>query len=171
MAQRIAVTDTSVLINLHHLNLLNPLSLLFSRVLVPAPVRVEFLVRDKAGSLEFALTTLTSQGLFMPCDSFDSVDVGLLKATKMNGAEAEALSQAKIKNADFLLIDEKIGRRQAVRERRQVMGTAGVLVEFHKLGIVDFHISVARIKADLGFRINGRVFEQCEKELRSRSLD
>src|SRR5258706_14271575 len=110
MALPLAVADTSVLINLHHLGLLEHLSHLYSGILVPAPVRKEFLKLDEYGTLEVTLNLFTTKGFFAPCDDYDTNEVDLLRTLKMKGAEAEALSQLKQRNADVLLIDEKTGR-------------------------------------------------------------
>lgn len=157
MPLQIAVSDTSVLINLHHLKLLESLSLFYREVLVPAPVRDEFLDHKDKGAREIALNVFTERGFFSPCDDFDSVQVTLFKIDKMKGAEAEALSQVKLRNADILLIDEKIGRKIAKRERQTVIGTASLLAKFHKLRLVDYPTAINCLKTELGMRISDHV--------------
>ncbi|MFN0157092.1 MAG: hypothetical protein ACKVRP_03350 [Bacteroidota bacterium] len=165
MSLPLAVADTSVLISLHHLELLTPLSLLYAQILVPSPVRLEFLRRNDQQSREFALITLTQKGLFSPCDDYDSIEVDLYKSYKMEGAEAEALSQTKMRKADVLLIDEKIGRKIAVKERRPVKGTASILAEFHRLDVANFHRSIARLRSETTFRIHQDIVDHLAKDL------
>lgn len=153
MALPLAVSDTSVLINLHHLDLLPSLSLFYREVLVPAPVRVEFLRRDDQRSREVALNILTIRGLFSPCDYFDTPQVELYRLEKMKGAEAEALSQLHIRSADVLLIDERIGRKIATREMRKVHGTASILARLHINGITDYWSSINVLRSESGFWI------------------
>ncbi|MBI1804570.1 MAG: hypothetical protein HY033_02770 [Ignavibacteriae bacterium] len=160
MALPLAVADTSVLIHLHHLGLLEYLSHLYSGVLVPSPVRTEFLRRDKNGARELALNVLTTRGLFTRCDDYDSNEVDLLRTLKMKGAEAEALSQLKKQNADVLLIDEKIGRSVAERERRSVKGTIGILASFSRLEFVEYFPAVERLRKELSFRISDEVVRE-----------
>ncbi|MDP2208360.1 MAG: hypothetical protein Q8K98_06260 [Bacteroidota bacterium] len=159
MSLQVAVSDTSVLINLHHLELLESLSLFYREVLVPAPVRGEFLDHKDQRAREIALNVLTERGFFSPCDDFDSVEVDIFKSYKMEGAEAEALSQMKLRNADILLIDEKIGRKIAEREMRTVIGTVSLLAKFHKLGLVDYLSAINRLKTELGMRISNDVVQ------------
>lgn len=160
----IAVADTSVLISLHYLNLLPSLSLLYQKILVPAAVRVEFLTSDEMQNKEVALNVLTTEGLFSPCDEYDIIQVDLLRSLKMEGAEAEALSQLMIRQAEVLLIDEKIGRKVAEREMRKVQGTVGILAELHKLGLVDFSVAISRIRKETKFRISHRIVHQVLRE-------
>lgn len=150
----VAVSDTSVLIGLHHLNLLNSLSFFYRQVLVPAPVRTEFLRRDDQRSREVALNVLTERGLFSPCDDFDTPQVELYRLNKMEGAEAEALSQLHIRNADVLLIDERIGRRIAEREMSEVHGTLSVLARLHKLTIVDYWTAFDKLVSELNMHFS-----------------
>lgn len=149
-----AVSDTSVLINLDHVGLLLALSHLYREVLVPAPVRVEFLRGESETSRKTALDLLTRTGFFSPCDDFDSVSVDLYHQWKMTGAEAEALSQLKMRNADVLLIDEKIGRRIAEREMRRVQGTVSILARLHRLGFTDYKNSIDRLMVEKKMRIS-----------------
>jgi predicted nucleic acid-binding protein len=165
MALPVAVSDTSVLIAIHHLDLLQSLSLLYSKILVPAPVRVEFLLRDDERSRKVALDTLSKNEFFSPCDEFDSVQVGLYKDDKMQGAEAEALSQMILRNADVLLIDEKIGRNVATKEQRRVQGTLSILAHLHTLGLTNFNKSVQRLQREINFRVSERTVADVRRRI------
>ena len=160
----LAVADTSVLINLHHLDLLNSLSLFYRQVLIPSPVRTQFLKRDDSRSREIALDVLTRQGLFSPCDDYDSVEVDLFKIDKMDEGEAEALSQLKIRQADILLIDELIGRKIAVRQRRDVSGTASILARLSMNGFTNYWQSINRLRSESGFRISNEIAQEALDE-------
>lgn len=156
----LAVADTSVLINLHHLEHLNSLSLFYRQVLVPSPVRTQFLKRDDSRSREIVFDVLTRHGFFSPCDDYDSVEVDLFKLDKMDEGEAEALSQLKIRQADVLLIDERIGRKIAEREMRRVSGTASILVRLSVNGFTDYWQSIDRLRSESGFRISDEVAQE-----------
>jgi len=149
----IAVSDTTVLIYLHHLDLLYALSLFYRQILVPAPVRKQFLSRDDDRSRDTALNILTTSGLFSPCDDYDSIEVDLYKSHKMDEGEAEALSQLKQRSADVLLIDEKRGRSIAQREMRMVQGTASILAKLYKQGFVDYWSAINRLRSEVDMRI------------------
>ncbi len=156
----LAVTDTSVLINLHHLELLNSLSLFYRQVLVPSPVRTQFLSRDDTRSREIALDVLTRRGFFSPCDDYDSIEVDRFKTLNMDEGEAEALSQLKSRNADVLLIDEKIGRNVATRERRRVNGTASILARLHLNGVAEYWSCINRLRSESRFIITDKIANQ-----------
>jgi len=160
MALPLAVADTSVLICFHHLQLLNALSLFYRQILVPSPVRKEFLEYDTAQTREIALNELTLKGFFQPCDNFDSIEVELFRIQKMKGAEAEALSQVKRTNADVFLVDEGIGRMVAKKEYRVVHGSVYILAKLHKLQLVRYHDSIKRLKEELKFRISESIIEE-----------
>ena len=163
MALPVAVSDTSVLINLHHLDLLQSLSLFYREILVPAPVRAEFLMphREDQKSLELALDLLTKWGLLSPCDDYDSIDVDLYRSRKL-GAEAEALSQMKVRNADVLLIDEKRGRKIAEREGRAVQGTTILLAILDRLRLVNMDEAIDRLKKEKGFRVSEKIIRDAK---------
>jgi predicted nucleic acid-binding protein len=149
----IAVADTSVLIALHHLDLLSQLSVLFHRVLIPAEVRTEFLSKDTKGLRGTALSTLISGAVFFPCDDYDTAQVQIFLLSKLDPGEAEVLSQAKNAEADVILIDEKKGRKIAALEHREVRGTIGILARMHYLGIADIWTSVERLEKEIQFRL------------------
>lgn len=161
----VAVADTSVLIGLNHLGLLVHLSHLYRQVLIPAAVRGEFFTKDEERTREAALNLLTARGFFSPCDEFDSLQVELFRLMKMRGAEAEALSQLKVRNADVLLIDERIGTRIARKEMHQVNGTAGILGQFHLRGFIDFFEAIQRLRTEIKFRISDRHIKEVVQQL------
>jgi len=156
----VAVADTSVLIALHHLGLLPKLSMFYHQVLVPSAVRTEFLLKDEEKNREAALTLLISREIFFPCDDYDTVQVNLYLLSGLDRAEAEALSQLRIRNADVILIDERRGRTIAERERVKVRGTIALLASLDKLGFVNVWESVRRLRRELGFRVTDKVVRE-----------
>src|SRR5438132_1602267 len=116
MAGPLAVADTSVLIAFHQLDLLPSLTVFYQTILVPAAVRTEFLHSEErtVRGRRAALTTLIDQPPFEPCDDYDTVQVRLLER-ELGLGEAEALSQATLREARELLMDDRQGRRMAAR--------------------------------------------------------
>jgi predicted nucleic acid-binding protein len=123
-------------------------------------VRHEFLAWDENKNREAALTVLISGSFFVPCDTYDSAEVTLYLLEKLHQAEAEALSQTKHQNAEYLLIDEKQGRRIAEQERRKVRGTARILADLYLLGVVDLWDNIRRLREETTFRITDKIIQQ-----------
>lgn len=60
----------------------------------------------------------------------------LFRAEHLDPGEAEAIALAHELNADMILMDEKAGRRAAVRSGLTVLGTLGLLLRAKQLGIL-----------------------------------
>jgi hypothetical protein len=70
----------------------------------------------------------------------------------LGAAEREAIAFAHLHKADLILIDERLGRREALRLGLQVIGTLGVLQEAHERGLLDICEAVRRLQ-DTTFQI------------------
>lgn len=169
MALPLAVADASVLIALHHLDLLPSLSLFYyHKVLVPAEVRRQFFVKAAEKDREAALTILTSGSIFTPCEEYDTIQVELYLLSKLDHGEAEALSQATVLNIETILIDERRGRRVAEQQRKSVRGTLGILARLDFLGIAVYFDCINKLREQLGFHVSQslaeRVYQQAKRE-------
>jgi len=126
----IVICDSSPLIALSMLDSLHLLDSLFNEVVVPAAVFNELTTIPKPESQSIAawvqgkVAAATDRRLMQ---SFSLLlDVG----------ESEALALYFEKNADFLLIDEKKGRRVAVYNKINVVGTLGILLLAKQKGLI-----------------------------------
>ena len=159
----VAVTDTSVLINFYVLDLFPQLSILFNKILVPSPVRDQFLnpAREDAKSREVVFTTLSEQtGMFAPCNDYDTNEVTLLQNEGLDPGESEALSQFKIVEADILLIDEVAARKIANLQGLRCRGTARILAELEKLGMANTWECIRRLRSENNFRVSNAIVQQ-----------
>ena len=136
----IVVADTGPVNYLILIDAVEVLAPLFGKVLVPEAVLVELLdldappkVRDWSANpptwFEITENPIESPGL-------DRLDPG----------ERAAMSLAVERKADLLLLDERAGRAEAARRSIPVIGTLGVLVEAHTIGLLDFDEAVTRLK-------------------------
>ncbi len=64
-------------------------------------------------------------------------DVANILAAELDRGEAEAIALALQEKADWLLIDERVGRRFAQQVGLKVKGTLGVLLEGVRRGFID----------------------------------
>ncbi|MBI5215626.1 MAG: hypothetical protein HY960_07710 [Ignavibacteriae bacterium] len=161
-----AVIDTSVLIGLHHLNLLWELTNLFHRIHVPVSVRNEFIERNERTNLRDAISELISGKFFLPCDDYDSAEVEILRLAGLHYGESEVISQAKQLEATVILMDEKKGRKIAMREGRSVKGTIGLLAIFETLKIIVLKDAVEKLISEKKFRITEKIIEEARRDAR-----
>ncbi|MEW6305667.1 MAG: DUF3368 domain-containing protein, partial [Verrucomicrobiota bacterium] len=132
----IVISDTSVLVNLAAIGQLELLRKLYSGVIVPTKVMEEVrATADKSAPNRQVAS----------CEWIEVRAVNDLKLEERIGAnldegEAAAIALAIETRADFLLMDERRGRRVAEGEGLTVIGLLGVLVRAKSAG----HISAVR---------------------------
>lgn len=112
----IVVSDTSPLTALLTIGEADLLPKLFTEVVIPRAVRDE-LLRSHASLPAWVRIELVHDG---------SETVRLSEV--VDAGEAEAIELAKELKADWLLIDERKGRRLAIQEGLRVIGLLGVLL-------------------------------------------
>jgi predicted nucleic acid-binding protein len=120
----LVVSDASPLTALMQIGRAELLSALFGTVLIPPAVEVE-LTRFHAELPGFITV--------MAVHNQNSVDI--LEAA-LDPGEAEAIVLAEESQADYLLMDEKLGRRAAEERGLKVVGLLGVLLIAKKAGHV-----------------------------------
>jgi predicted nucleic acid-binding protein len=126
------VSDASPLIALARVDQVALLQSMFGQLLVPEAVWREVALSgaDKAGSDEFLRAnwiqtrSVSNQAL-----------LGLLKRD-LGAGEAEAIVLAHEVKADFVLMDERLGRSLARKLGLKVVGIVGVLIEARKAGFI-----------------------------------
>lgn len=154
---RIAVVDTSPLINLTHLDLARDLALFFDRVYVPRAVQEEL---NKKGRFRNRLSKLYGGGFFMRCMTVDTFNVQLLQA-ELDRGEAEALIQAQEKQALYFIGDERRARNIAARMGRRAVGTLRLLARLHLEGRAPELPGLVRLlRRDLDFRASEEIVQQ-----------
>ncbi len=82
--------------------------------------------------------------------------------------EAEALSLASEIGADFLLIDERRGRREAMRRHVPVVGTLRVLLDAAEEGLTDLRSALVRLRST-NFRVDPQLLDRLMDTSRRRS--
>jgi len=148
----IVVADTSPINYLVLIGQIDLLARLYARILIPPAVLAELkhpvapkAVRDWASDTPEWLEVLS------PKNS--------LNLAQLDPGESEAIALATEMHAEVLLIDERAGRREAVRRGLRVAGTLSVLDEADQAGLVSFDQAVAQLRKT-SFRVSQAVLSE-----------
>src|SRR5260221_5728325 len=142
----IVVSDTSVITSLIHVGRVALLQELHGAVLIPQAVHRELLRTHKDVPSFLEVRAATNHQMVARLEA--ELDLG----------EAEAIVLAKETNADLLLIDEKLGRRVAIREGVRIAGLMGLAVEAKRRGLIASVRELARqLEVEAGFRVSDAV--------------
>lgn len=154
---RIAVIDSSPLINLTHLNLALELANFFDRVYVPRAVQREL---NRKRRFRYRLNKLYATGIFERCAAADATNVRLLRA-ELDEGESEALIQAQERQAHAFIGDDRQARTIADRMGRKSVGTVRLLARLSLEGRAPSVLGlVAVLRKDLDFRITDELLRQ-----------
>ena len=126
----IIICDSSPLIALSIIDKLDLLDILFNDVLVPVSVFNEINMQGKPESKrisEWATGKVTASINNPLRQSFSLL---------LDAGESEAMSLYFEKNADFLLIDEKKGRKIAIYNKINIVGSLGILLLAKQKGLL-----------------------------------
>jgi predicted nucleic acid-binding protein len=129
----IVVSDTSPILNLARIGRLELLPSLYHRVLIPAAVYEELTAskNDLPSAIDLGLeswlTVATADDRKRVQELREHLDPG----------EAEAIVLAIERGADFLLVDERRGRRTAIAAGLTVTGLLGVVAGAKRAGLLD----------------------------------
>ncbi len=129
----IVVSDTSPLIGLATIGRFELLHQLFGEVYIPKAVYDESVTagREEGGAKQevteaFWIKTVEVQDRLSVDVLLDELDLG----------EAEAIVLAKELNAEWVLMDEKRGRRKLAQLEIQKIGTIGILLKAKEIGLL-----------------------------------
>ncbi len=136
----IVVADASPLVALAICDSLEILDKLFDEVKVSPEVYEEVIVGGKFGATQLK-EYLQGKIINLDLNSF------VIEGSSLDKGELSSIALYKYLQADYLLIDEKAGRRVAKMNHIKVIGSLGVLIEAKKKGILQFlkpHIEILR---------------------------
>lgn len=149
----IVVSDTSAISNLFQIGILDILHRLYGRILIPPGVKKElYSVDDQA----LALDQIEWIEVKYPTDQklvsilLEDLDLG----------EAESIVLAIEMKVDYLIIDEKIGRKLAERYGLKIIGILGILIQAKKEGIIDKVKPYIDNLKRIGFWINPKLVKR-----------
>ncbi len=161
-----AILDTSVLISLYQLNLLENLILFFNNVRVPRKVEEEFLLKNKdeierSKRHRFLEEFYSKNGVwFTRCNEYSEDIIAIYLADiNIDEGEAEVFAQNQALGNDYLmLLDESNARNLA---RKNELACHGVLYILAKLDlnfkICNYFDNVKILKEIYRFRVNDKI--------------
>lgn len=151
------VSNTSPLINLAHLGLLDILHEIYGTVIIPEAVWDEIVVK---GAGQPGSTKLPG----LPWISTASVvNRNLIQALRqeLDAGEAEAIALALETEADLLLMDERMGRETAQHLGLTYIGVIGILVEAKRMGLImTIQPHLDTLRNQIGFWISDRLYQR-----------
>ncbi|CUU35433.1 MAG: DUF3368 domain-containing protein [Armatimonadetes bacterium] len=150
-----AVADTSFLIALQWLELLETLEALYSRVLVPNRVWEEFC----AGASEYEISAVSSiQGLQRAQVSNATLAVAIEAAA--GGGEAEVIALALESGIALVLMDDYRGRKVAQRLGLKTRGTLGHLLALKRIGAIPTVKDYLNTLRERGFFLSDQIINE-----------
>ncbi|MBE0411514.1 MAG: DUF3368 domain-containing protein [Anaerolineales bacterium] len=153
----IAVSNSSPLINLARIDQLNLLERIFGRLIIPEAVWQEVAAegQDYAGADEIR------QAKWVERASVSNRQLVHSLRQELDAGEAEAIALAVEINADWLLMDERLGRQTARHFNLRYIGLIGVLQLAKQSGeIAALRPLLEQLRDVSGFRISLSLYEQ-----------
>jgi hypothetical protein len=128
----IVVSNTSPISNLAMVGQLTILQEIYSKVIIPTAVYNE-LTDEGAGDV---VATAVQTSIWIETQPVANLTLVTSLQSKVNEGEAEAIALAIELKADELLIDERLGRREATRLGVPITGVLGVLLIAKQRGLI-----------------------------------
>lgn len=151
----IVVSDASPLIALARIERLELLRSLFGRLIIPNAVWRELVLSgdDKAGNKALL------QADWVETHSVSDDTLTNLLRHDLGAGESEAIVLAKELGADFLLIDERLGRSAAKNLGIKTVGLIGALIEARRRGLLpDAPLIANELREKAGFWISKELY-------------
>ena len=130
----IVISDTTPLSNLLQIGEIDLLPQLFTHIIIPTLVFEELSILKKRGFAIDALKTI--EWLTVQSPGVQSNQIIKELQDLLDPGESHAIALAIELQADYLLMDEKEGRRVARTKELPIIGTLGVLLEAKQEGLI-----------------------------------
>lgn len=125
----IVIADASALVALAICDCLNILEILFEEVKVPQAVFEEVTIPGKPAAEKL------KKYLHNRIENFES-NVIVIDGNSIDQGELMSMALYKAVKADYLLIDERLGRKIAKLNNINIIGSLGVLIEAKRKGLI-----------------------------------
>lgn len=163
MNKVIVVSDTSAISNLIQIDQLSILTKLFPDIVVPVTVYAEVIRLNEFGISinQFVYALSKDEGQIRIQEILDPLDELSELRSFLDQGEAEAIILAQELRADWLLIDERLGRKAATERGLPVIGLLGVLRLAKQENLVS-HIKplLNDLKTKAGFWFSDKLYQE-----------
>ena len=157
----IVVSNTTPLIGLASIGHFDLLHRLFGKVYIPRAVYEEAVVRGREEG--GAKREVAMAAWIEVVEVKDRLSVEVL-LDELDLGEAETIVLARELNADWVLMDEKKGRRKVAQLGMRKIGTLGILVKAKELGYLESVREAIYALRERGFSISDRVIDAVLRE-------
>jgi len=149
----IIVSDTSIITNLFQIGEIYLLEKLFVEVIIPEAVENE--LNEMQEQKDFI-----KNNTWIKVEKPQNQSLITQLSEKLDIGESEAITLAIEKSADYLLIDEKKGRKEARIHNLNIIGILGVLILAKQEGFIkQVKPLLDRLIQDVNFYINPVLYE------------
>ena len=157
----IAVFNSSPLIFLSKLSIIDQALKLFSEVNIPAYVRKEILHKEDIASDKLKALLWSNSVVEVDARSFRMVDA---LCRKLGRGESEAIVVAIEHSSDFVILDDHVARTEARRIGMNVKGTLGIIKRLMELDVIQYELDkLYRDLSGMKFRVKRGIFDQIFK--------
>ncbi|MDB9535987.1 DUF3368 domain-containing protein [Dolichospermum planctonicum CS-1226] len=158
----IIVSDTSPLSNLAIVGYLSLLQQIYNKVIIPQAVAEE--LRNASDEENLIAGVLSLDWIeVVSAKNLELISV-LRNNHNLDRGEAEAIALALELNADELLIDERLGRREATRLGLPITGVLGILLVAKRRGLISAVQPVMdALMNQVGFRVSSQLYAEVLK--------
>ncbi|GBD08459.1 hypothetical protein HRbin22_00699 [Candidatus Thermoflexus japonica] len=164
-----AVSNASPLIALARIGRFTLLHDLFDYILVPVAVWQEVVAQgtDRPGSAE---CEAAADAGWLECQAIQDTWAATLLQAHLGPGESEVIVLARESSAEWLLMDDDLGRAYALRLGLPVKGTVGILVAASHAGLIqDLQEALDALRLE-GFRISDHLYSRVLREARHAGL-
>lgn len=134
---------------------------IFAHILIPPAVEEELLHPSAPAATR---DWLTAKPVWLEVRNLLH-DPELDLVRQLDRGECEAIQLAMDVHADFLLIDERRGRKMATERGIVVVGILGILIESYRRGNVQNPVEVLEQLRRVGFRVSRRLTTEFERQI------
>jgi predicted nucleic acid-binding protein len=161
MNKVIVVSDTSAISNLIQIDQLSLLIKLFPEIVVPPTVYMEVMQLSKFDIPVDQFINAHSEGQIKIHGIVDPLDELFELRSFLDEGEAEAIILAQEIKADWLLIDERLGRKAAAERGLSVIGLLGVLRLAKQENMVSYIKPLLNdLKTKAGFWFSDKLYQE-----------
>lgn len=153
----VIVSDTSPVSNMLIIGELELIYKTVGKIIIPQTVATEIRALKR---FEIDLTSFETANWI---EIKKPKDISFVKelSLELDAGEAEAIALSKQLNADYIIIDERIGRIIAKKYNQQIIGLLGILIQAKQKGIVpEIKSIIDKLRTVAGFWITEKLYNE-----------